>query len=410
MDILFLGGVFTKEQQEEILKKSRGAIQFAANTLQWNLINGLDYCNGSSIKIISALFVGAYPKHYSDYYVRGLEWSHAKNAKDKNISFLNIFGIKHIWKGIILAKETVKWGKVASSSNKAIVVYSMHTPFIFAAAVAKMFNSNIHVSLVVSDLPEFMDLQQNRTLFLTIMKKLDRRLMNHFLKAIDSFVLLTKQMAVPIGVGNRPFIVMEGMVNPEENNINIINKNKKNEEKTILYTGTLVKKYGIMELLEAFSMISDTSYRLQICGEGEAREDIVKMALQDDRIKYFGQVSREDVLVLQRKATVLINPRSSEGEFTKYSFPSKTMEYLLSGTPTILKKLPGIPEEYFNYLYIIDEDTVKGMANKILEVCNKTNEELNEFGERAMKFVIEKKNYKKQTELIYRLINTNNLY
>src|SRR5690606_28854588 len=102
----------------------------------------------------------------------------------------------------------------------------------------------------------------------------------------------------------------------------------KEEFKTILYTGTLAKRYGIVHLLEAFALIKDQDYRLWICGDGDARDEVNEKVRMDPRITYFSQISRERVLKFQKKATVLVNPRKSEGEFTKYSFPSKTMEYL----------------------------------------------------------------------------------
>ena len=63
------------------------------------------------------------------------------------------------------------------------------------------------------------------------------------------------------------------------------------------------------------------------------------------RIEFLGMLPRTDVLELQSKATILVNPRQPVGDFTKYSFPSKTIEYMASGTPLLMYKLPGIPEE-----------------------------------------------------------------
>ena len=39
MKVLFLGGVFPKDLEIEIKDKSKGIVQYAANKLQWNLIN-----------------------------------------------------------------------------------------------------------------------------------------------------------------------------------------------------------------------------------------------------------------------------------------------------------------------------------------------------------------------------------
>ena len=63
-----------------------------------------------------------------------------------------------------------------------------------------------------------------------------------------------------------------------------------------------------------------------------------------------GQVSLNEARALQKTADVLVNPRLNEGEYTKYSFPSKTMEYLSTGRPVVCYKLDGIPDEYDKHL------------------------------------------------------------
>ena len=114
---------------------------------------------------------------------------------------------------------------------------------------------------------------------------------------------------------------------------------------------------------------------------------------------------KNEILKLQRQATVLINPRQNEGEYTKYSFPSKTIEYLASGTPLVAYKLDGIPDEYDEYLYYVENNSVEALKSKLVEVCEQTDEERREFGERASKFVLENKNPQKQAERIIKFIN-----
>ncbi|MBP3964819.1 glycosyltransferase [Paenibacillus lignilyticus] len=411
MDILFIGGVFSEGQQKEILRKSNGVVQFAANVLQWNLIHGLDANSESPVSILNAMFVGAYPRHYSDFYLKSRNWSHILEATDKDIGFLNLPLIKHLWKGKAIAKQAIKWGKSNLNNKKTIIIYSMHTPFIYAAAMAKRKNPDIHICLVVPDLPEFMNLTSANSKIFNVLKGIDRTVMDAYLKYVDSFVLLTRYMEGPVGVGNRPWIEMEGVVDSKDIVSESINFEKDVNKKIVLYTGTLNKLYGIMNLLNAFSMIKDidNSYRLWICGAGEAEEDIIKVAQVDSRIKFYGQVTRNEAIELQRKATVLINPRSNEGEFTKYSFPSKVMEYLLSGTPTIVKKLPGMPHDYFNYLFTVDGDSDEDITKKIVEVCSLPHLELFEFGMRAREYVLKEKNYNKQAKRILELVSNSNV-
>ena len=108
--------------------------------------------------------------------------------------------------------------------------------------------------------------------------------------------------------------------------------------------------------------------------------------------------------VEQREATVLVNPRTSEGEFTKYSFPSKTMEYLASGTPCIMNKLKGIPQEYFKFIFFPENESVFELSQIIIEICKKEQSELNKIGELAKRFIFENKTPDKQCEKIYNML------
>ncbi|AOH55864.1 hypothetical protein ABE28_015995 [Peribacillus muralis] len=405
MDILFLGGVFAKDKEEEIYKKSNGTVQAAANALQWNIIEGLDSWNITPIKIINSIFVGSFPNRYKDIYIKSRHWSHTNGANDKDVGFLNLFGVKHMWKAKALSIQILKWAETKNDEKKVIIIYSMHTPFIYAAIKAKQVNPNVHICLICPDLPEYMNPGGKDNKLLSILKSMDKYFMNRFLKMVDSFVFLTKYMEERIAVGTKPWIVMEGIVNTSELIVKQNDEFKKSNEKVVLYTGTLNKAYGIMDLLESFNIITDPSIHLWICGAGDAQVEVEKSSAYDERIKYFGQVSRNTAMKLQSEANLLINPRNNEGEYTKFSFPSKTMEYLLSGTPVLIYKLQGIPEEYYSYIFTIEGIGPIGIASSIERVLKNGRRELKLHGMKARNFVINEKNNKIQAKRIIDLVN-----
>ena len=51
-----------------------------------------------------------------------------------------------------------------------------------------------------------------------------------------------------------------------------------------------------------------------LCGSGEMEEEIRAYAAQDSRIRFFGFLPHEEAVQLQKKATVLVNPRTNQGE------------------------------------------------------------------------------------------------
>ena len=109
-------------------------------------------------------------------------------------------------------------------------------------------------------------------------------------------------------------------------------------------------------------------------------------------MKYLGQLRRDEVLKLQKGATLLVNPRTPEGEYTKYSFPSKTMEYMASGVPVLMYRLPGIPEEYFKHCYVVEELGENALTKALERVLSKSTEELTEVGLSARSFILKHKN------------------
>ena len=92
------------------------------------------------------------------------------------------------------------------------------------------------------------------------------------------------------------------------------------------------------------------------------------------------------------EATLLVNPRPTDEEYVKYSFPSKTMEYMASGTPVLTTVLPGMPKEYHPYVYLLEDETAEGIAKKLKLVMAESDEVLFHKGQRAREFVLEQKN------------------
>ena len=106
----------------------------------------------------------------------------------------------------------------------------------------------------------------------------------------------------------------------------------------------------------------------------------------------FGNVSNREVLAYQRRATLLVNPRPTSEDFTRYSFPSKLLEYMSSGRPVLTTGLSGIPADYHDKLWFINEESVVGMRLALERALNLPAAELTAFGRRAEAYVRAEKN------------------
>jgi len=77
---------------------------------------------------------------------------------------------------------------------------------------------------------------------------------------------------------------------------------------------------------------------------------------------------------------------------------------MLSGKPVLMYKLDSIPDEYDPYLYYVEGNLSSDIANKIIEICEKPQSELDSFGLKARQFVLENKNSQVQAKKIVDMI------
>ena len=59
MRVAFLMGLFPKDNRNEIIKNSRGPIQFAADALEWGYVKGISEQN-IKCELFNAPFIGSY--------------------------------------------------------------------------------------------------------------------------------------------------------------------------------------------------------------------------------------------------------------------------------------------------------------------------------------------------------------
>jgi len=390
--IIFIGGIFDPHNEQYILNNSKGIIQNAADALQKSLIKGISKFYDDFF-ILNLPFIGSFPNLFNDFYFE-IPNSYYSGVFVKNISFCNLKGYK------ILSRFIHTLIAITNENNSVFVIYSINISFLLAAFFKKITNKNSKIILIVPDLPEYMNSNNS------YLKKQILYLQNLFLNKIiypkiDGFVLLTEGMNIKLKVNENKIIIIEGIFSDE-----IYKKEVTKEEKfKILYTGTLAKRYGIINLVKQFHKIEGKDFELLICGAGDGEEEIIEYRNKDSRIKLLGQLPRKDILDLQRKASLLVNPRMPE-EFTKFSFPSKTMEYFASGTPVLMYRLEGIPAEYFNHCYTLELSDEDNLSKKIVSIKEKSIVERNKLGLMAQEFILNNKTEDKQVKKLFDYIKS----
>ena len=227
----------------------------------------------------------------------------------------------------------------------------------------------------------------------SFIKHVAANLNNRYSSLFSHYILLTEEMNSVVNPKKRPYIVMEAICDRTEYQKDTTSIPKQNP-RVMLYAGGIEERYGLKMLVESFIMTEDLNAELHIYGSGSYVDELQEKCKLDSRIKYLGVKPNSEIVAAERKATILVNPRFTTEEFTKYSFPSKNMEYMVSGTPVLTTKLPGMPVEYNDFVYLIEEESLTGFSSAIRDVMNLHEDVLRDMGNRAKAFVLSNKNNK----------------
>ena len=395
MKYLFVSGLYPNENIDQLNKLSNGKIQNAPNVFQWGIVEGF-FKNDVDFQVLSLPFLPAYPVNYKRLKTPSGEIKYEGRKIGEMLPYCNLIAYKTFSMERKLYKYIHKWARENIGEELAILTYTPYVPFVNAVRKIKKEFKNVRLFSIVTDLvDDMMSFANNRKFLKRIQTKIETKKTKELYKEIDGFILLSKHMEDKIPESRSKNIVVEGI--SANKNFEVSEKYK---ERTILYAGTLQEFSGVRDLVNAFMKTSNPNYRLIICGAGSLTPMIEEASTKDRRIIYKGMLPREQVLSIQKKSTVLINPRKPNGQITRYSFPSKTIEYLSSGTPMIGYKLEGIPEEYYKHYYTIDDIEESCLIRTIEEVMSLSQEELNKRALNAFNFIMENKTSEKQIKRI----------
>ena len=399
MKILFITGLYPKEQKSLLSALAHGIMQNACDAYQWAVVKGLAE-NEADFNVLSLPYLPCFPRRFKRLFTPSSDIFYKGNKIGDAVSYCALPVFKDYSQDWQVKRYVGKWIKdnIKDSDERfAILTYTPDQYIRLLASFKKRYPKLIISSIVTDLVDDVMNFSSNRSFLKRIqMSRLTKEVKSSY-RHIDKFVLLTEAMKKKIPEAHEKSIIVEGISSAE---CSSFNAKESNSHRTLLYTGSLQLFAGIRDLVDAFMMTTDDSFRLVICGSGECAEYIKECASRDSRISFLGSVSRDEALDLQKKATSLINPRKPNGGITKYSFPSKTMEYLSSGTPMIGYRLEGIPDEYFEHMYTEESLDIQALADKITEVLSKPQNELDQKATAAMKFIVENKTSKIQVRKI----------
>lgn len=345
------------------------------------LIQGLD-ANNVDVHVICGVPITQ--ENYRSKVYRG------KAVREGHICYdylptLNLPGIKNL---LNLVGAFVK--VLLSRKADAVICDVLNASVSLGAALAAKLRRKSFVG-IVTDLPHLM---------VTGCNQKHCWMVEQVMKNCTHFILLTEQMNEVVNPSRKPYIIIEGICDREMEKVHA----PKRVEKRCIYAGLLDVRYGVKAMVEAFLIANVEGAELHIFGNGAYAEELAQVAEQHENIVYHGNVLNTEVVKAELEASLLINPRPTDEEFTKYSFPSKNLEYMASGTAVLTTNLPGMPDEYRPYVYLFDDESIEGMANTMKALLCSAPEVIHARGESARQFVMKQKNNMEQAQKVIQLI------
>jgi glycosyltransferase involved in cell wall biosynthesis len=377
-EVTYLGFALPDSLQDE-LTRIDSAPHFATFNFSWSLIRVLQSIS-DKVNIISTQEIRNYPAvkkivfRTKNLYFNGLDIM--------VIGFLNIIILKHLSKIFQLFKNHSIFQMVFRSD--LLVVHGSHTPYLFYANIMKMFGKKI--LLVLTDEHGYVVISDG--LLGVILRKIDYFIMKCLIVQFDAYICLSHQFVVKFKLKNVlliPGIVpndihkMTGGGHQKDFNVNF----------HIVYAGNINSINGIELLLLAIKRIKSTSLTVSFFGKGDMVDNVLNYELSDPRVTYRGVVERNMLLSELLNANLLINPRPAKSIVNEYSFPSKLIEFLSTGTPVLTAKADNIPVEIESCFLYFEEDSDKMLAFAIEKAIFMQRNELEMIGIRAAVKVVE---------------------
>lgn len=374
-------------------------VSTAGNNMQLGIINGLKNIVKDDLKVFSIRPIATYPNE-SIKYVKKEFVSISDCCNSLNISFINMPLIKKksIYKSLL---KTIR-NEIEKSEDKDIILVVFNAvPFVSMPINKLAKKYNLKSVCILADPP----VDNIRRSFIgKILREIRDEKSIRSIQSFDKLVVLNKNASDTFAQGI-PSIVVDCGIEIDEYRDEFIKKiNIENQEKKIIFTGTIQEHSGIENLVKAMRFVTDEKAVLYIYGKGPMEEKIKEISKDMKNVCMRGFLPYDEIKKIQKEGYLLVNPSSVDHPINKVAFPSKLMEYMLSGTPVVSNKLECIGEEYNDNIYFFEKDTPECMGEKISSLLEMDYEEYMKIAKMAKKFIIENKDWNKQSKKIYEFI------
>jgi len=375
------------------------AFNRAGNIFQTQLVHGLARKGFPDIQVLSARPVPTYPKSPKLLFPPGLE-----RLDDGIVAWLlpfpNLTPLKQLVLGLDVLFGLLVWAWQKRGHKRVVLTYNLSVPpGAFTLLAARLAGAKAVVSVNDINVP-------GETVPRSALFRIDFALQRWLLPRFDGHLVVADTIARDF-IPGRPYVRIEGGVDFE-----FLSRTGQNERRstgegplTLAFAGWLNEANGIPLILAAMEIAHQPAFRLKIAGTGPLQSMVEQAARRDGRIEFLGMVDAKGVADLYARADILLNVRLTEAMNTRYFFPSKLIEYLGSGVPTITTRVAHAEAEFVGLAYFLKEESPRGLADLISFVASRAPEERNELARRARAYVSAHKTWDAQAAKLARYLH-----
>lgn len=183
----------------------------------------------------------------------------------------------------------------------------------------------------------------------------------------DKFKVLDESIVVCYG----NYSLVKGVLNNTLDEKEIINL----EPIKIVYSGSIDKVRGVYDIINISDEIKNLNCNIYVCGYGTKEEiDEFKNRLEkkeSKNIKFLGALNNDDYYSLLESCDICLNCQYDFDAFSRYSFPSKIINYLAFNKCVISTEMESVKYSKIGDLIIYyKSNNLKTLVDKIEEFSN----------------------------------------
>lgn len=170
----------------------------------------------------------------------------------------------------------------------------------------------------------------------------------------SAYIGITEPLLALFNPRHQPQLLIPGMVE-------LSTGAKSHVRPYVFFSGALFSRYGIDQLIKGFIQLQHPDLNLLIAGFGPEAGMIEQLSQQHRHIKFLGLLSPTQVQKYQAGAYVNINPRPLDSTLDAVAIPSKVLDYIASGAPTLTTRHPFFETHFDQTVQWIEDASEDGI-------------------------------------------------